>query len=109
MLEESIEFAEQDFSERQLIESRNEAESVLHLTERALARELTEAPGELPGEERRAIEGAVSALREAMAGTDYKNIRAFTDVLNQASTPLAERMMNRALGAALEGKKLGDV
>jgi hypothetical protein len=31
------------------------------------------------------------------------------DVLNQASTPLAERMMNRALGAALEGKKLGDV
>src|SRR6202142_467460 len=63
MLEESIEFAEQDFSERQLIESRNEAESVLKLTDKALARELAEAPGELPEEERRAIDGAIAALR----------------------------------------------
>jgi molecular chaperone DnaK (HSP70) len=109
MLEESIEFAEQDFSERQLIEARNEAESILQLTEKALARERAEAPGELPEEERRAIGDAIAALREALAGTDYKAVRAFVDVLNQASTPLAERMMNRALGAALEGKKLGDV
>jgi molecular chaperone DnaK len=109
MLEESIEFAEQDFTERQLIEARNEAESVLHLTEKALARERAEAPGELPEEERAAVEGAMAALRESLAGTDYKRVRALTDVLNQASTPLAERMMNRALSTALEGKKLGDV
>src|SRR6202162_288276 len=70
MLEESIEFAEQDFSERQLIEARNEAESILQLTEKALARELAEAPGELPAEERRAIDGAIAALREALGGTD---------------------------------------
>ncbi|HWF12108.1 MAG TPA: molecular chaperone DnaK [Candidatus Acidoferrales bacterium] len=109
MLEESIEFAEQDFSQRQLIEARNEAESILTLTEKALARELSEAPGELPEAERIQIQSAISALREALQGTDYKSIRAFGDVLNQASTPLAERMMNRALGEALEGKKLGDV
>jgi molecular chaperone DnaK (HSP70) len=109
MLEESIEFAEQDFSERQLIEARNEAESTLHLTEKALARELAEAPGELPEEERRAIDGAIASLREALVGRDYKSIRAFGDVLNQASTPMAERMMNRALGTALEGKNLGEV
>jgi molecular chaperone DnaK len=109
MLEESIEFAEQDFSQRQLIEARNEAESILHLTEKALSRELSEAPGELPEAERIQIQSAISTLREALQGTDYKSIRAFGDVLNQASTPLAERMMNRALGEALEGKKLGDV
>jgi molecular chaperone DnaK (HSP70) len=109
MLEESIEFAEQDFSQRQLIEARNEAEAILLATDKALAREKTEAPGELPGEEHRALEAAIAALREAVAGTDYKSIRAFVDVLNQASTPLAERMMNRALATALEGKKLGDV
>jgi Fe-S protein assembly chaperone HscA len=109
ILEESIEFAEQDFSQRQLIEARNEAEAILLATEKALARENVEAPGDLPDEERRALDGAVSALREAVAGTDYKSIRAFVDVLNQASTPLAERMMNRALATALEGKKLGDV
>jgi len=109
ILEESIEFAEQDFSERQLIEARNEAETVLNATEKALVRERAEAPGELPEEERRAAEDAVAALREALAGTDYKRIRGFIDVLNQASAPLAERMMNRALATALEGKKLGDV
>jgi Fe-S protein assembly chaperone HscA len=109
MLEESIEFAEQDLTERQLIEARNEAESVLALTEKALAREHAEAPGELPEDERRAVEDAIAALRESLAGKDYKRIRALMDVLNQASMPLAERMMNRALATALEGKKLGDV
>jgi Fe-S protein assembly chaperone HscA len=109
MLEESIEFAEQDFSQRQLIEARNEAESILHLTEKALARELSEAPDEVPEQERIAIQSAISTLREALEGTDYKSIRAFGDVLNQASTPLAERIMNRALGEALEGKNLGEV
>ena len=39
MLEESIEFAEQDFSERQLIEARNEAEAILQATEKSLARD----------------------------------------------------------------------
>ncbi len=109
ILEESIEYAEQDFSERQLIEARNEAETVLNATEKALVREQTEAPGELPADERRAIEGAVAALREALAGRDYKQVRAFVDVLNQATTPLAERMMNRALATAFEGKQLDKV
>ena len=109
MLEESIEFAEQDFSQRQLIEARNEAETVLQATEKALAREQAEAPGEMSSEERHALDAAVASLREAIASTDYKRIRAFVDVLNQATMPLAERMMNRALGAALEGKNLGEV
>ncbi|MFI5127732.1 MAG: Fe-S protein assembly chaperone HscA, partial [Candidatus Acidiferrales bacterium] len=37
MLEESIEFAEQDFEQRQLIEARNEAEAILRATEKALS------------------------------------------------------------------------
>jgi Fe-S protein assembly chaperone HscA len=109
MLEESIEYAEQDFTERQLIEARNEAESILHATEKALARETAEAPGEFSPGERESVEAAVAALRAAVAGSDYKSIRAYVDVLNQSSTPLAERMMNRAISGALEGKALGDV
>ncbi len=109
ILEESIEYAEQDFSERQLIEARNEAEIVLHATEKALVREQAEAPGELPAEESREIEGAIAALREVLAGNEYKQIRAFVDVLNQATMPLAERMMNRALATAFEGKRVGEV
>jgi Fe-S protein assembly chaperone HscA len=109
ILEESIEFAEQDFSQRQLIEARNEAESMIQATEKALAREMVEAPDETSAEEHHALNAALATLREAVAGKDYKSIRAFVDVLNQVSTPLAERMMNRAIGVALEGKNLGDV
>lgn len=106
MLEESIEFAERDFTQRQLIEARNEAESILHATDKALA---GAEPGELPEDERRAIDAAVAALRAAMAGADYKLIRARTDALNQATMPLAERMMNRAVEAAVKGKRLDEV
>jgi molecular chaperone DnaK len=109
MLEESIQYAEQDFAERQLIEARNEAETVLHATEKSLAREQSEAPGELPEQEREVISAVVAALREALAGTDSRQIRAFVEVLNQATMPLAERTINRALAAALEGKRVADV
>ena len=106
MLEESIEYAEQDFQERQWIEARNEAESMLHATEKSLGQELA---AELDPAERRAIDAAVAALREAMTGRDYKLIRARLDELNQATLPLAERMMNRALATALEGKRVDEV
>jgi hypothetical protein len=82
---------------------------VLRATQKALEREQIEAPGETKGEERRALDCAIAALRAAVADTDYKRIRVFVDVLNQATTPLAERMMNRMLGAALEGKNLGEL
>jgi len=106
MLEESIEYAEQDFSERQLIEARNEGESMLHATEKALAEPQA---ADLDGNERKRIEAAMAALRAAMASTDYKLVRARVDELNQATMGLAERMMNRALATALEGKRLEEV
>jgi molecular chaperone DnaK len=106
MLEESIEYAEQDFSERQLIESRNEAETLLRATEKTLA---AESDAELSAEERRGIDEAVARLRAAVAGNDYKLVRALTDELNQATMHLAEVVMNRALHTALEGKRVEDV
>ncbi len=67
MLEESIEFAEQDFAARQLVEARNEADTMLHATEKALARQQSEAPNEFPDDERRALDDAIAALRDALA------------------------------------------
>jgi Fe-S protein assembly chaperone HscA len=109
MLEESIEHAEQDFTQRQLIESRLEGEAILQATAKSLARLEAEAPGEAPESGRSAIEAAAAALRAALAGEDYKLIRARTEEMNQATLPLAERMMNRALSGALAGKRLSDV
>ena len=111
MLEESIEFAEQDFSERQLIEARTEAEAILHATEKTLreprAREIVES--ELSLDERRTITESVGRLKSALAGADYKLIRLRIDELNQATMHLAEILMNSALQTAVQGKKLDEV
>ena len=106
MLEESIEFAEQDFSERQLIEARNEADTILKATERTLQREDL---SQLSREERSIIDESVANLRAAVAGTDYKEVRAQIDKLNEATTHLAELVMNGALQTALQGKRLDEV
>ena len=106
MLEESIEYAEQDFTERQVIEARTEAESILSSTTKALANPNAASLAEA---ERAKIDACVAALKEAAQGSDYKQIRRQIDELNQATEHLAELLMNSALQTALEGKKLAEV
>jgi molecular chaperone DnaK len=106
MLEESIEYAEQDFAERQLIEARTESESILSATLKGLA--APQSAG-LSAEERGKIEASVAAVKETVAGTDYKLARKRIDELNHATEHLAELLMNSAVSAALEGRKLAEV
>jgi len=111
MLEESIEFAEQDFAERQLIEARTEADAILRATEKTLAepRAAGIVASELSDDERRNITISVAQLKSAVAGSDYKLVRERIDGLNQATMHLAEILMNSALQTALEGKRLEEV
>jgi len=106
MLEESIEYAEQDFAERQLIEARTEAESILTATAKALANPQAES---LSADERARIDATVAALKESVAGSDYKLIRKSIDELNHATEQLAEMLMSSAVSTALEGRKLAEV
>jgi molecular chaperone DnaK len=106
MLEESIEYAEQDFAERQVIEARTESEAILSATAKALANPQSAA---LSADERAKIEASVAALRESVAGSDYKLIRKRIDELNHATEHLAELLMNSAVSTALEGRKLAEV
>jgi len=105
MLEESIEYAEQDFAERQAIEARTEAETILVATGKALANPQS---GALAPEERTRIEAAVTALRESVTGSDYRLMRKKIDQLNEVTNHLAEVMMNSAVNSVLQGKKLAD-
>ncbi|MGB6482303.1 MAG: molecular chaperone DnaK [Candidatus Acidiferrales bacterium] len=106
MLEDSIEFAEQDFAQRQLIEARIETDTILRATEKAFARDEAQS---LPAAERAKIDASVSALRNAAAGADYKLIREKIDELNHATEHLAEISMNKALQAAVGGKRIDEV
>ncbi len=106
MLEESIEYAEQDFAERQLIEARTEAEAILAATLKALA---NPNAANLSAPERAKVDLAVTAVTEAVRGTDYKRIRQQMDDLNHATEHLAGLLMNSALQTAFEGKKIAEV
>jgi molecular chaperone DnaK len=106
MLEESIEYAEQDFAERQVIEARTESEAILSATAKALANPQSTS---LSVEERAKLDSSVAALQESVAGSDYKLIRKRIDELSRVTEHLAELLMNSAVSAALEGRKLAEV
>ncbi|MFQ5664536.1 MAG: Fe-S protein assembly chaperone HscA, partial [Terriglobia bacterium] len=106
MILESIEYAEADFAATQLVGARNEADTVLRATARALAEEQAQ---ELTPEERQRVERARAALQEAMKGDNYKLIRERIEELNQATHHLAELLMNSAVQSAVKGQRADEV
>ncbi len=102
MLEDSFAHAEEDVAARLLIEARNEADTVIHATERALKQ-----GGHLIGsEEAVRVRTALENLRAVRGGTDRDAIRGQTDRLNQATLHLAEVLMDSALKEALAAKRV---
>ena len=111
MLIESFEHAEADFEARLLIDARNEAESVIHATEKSLRshdfEQVVRAQLQ-PGEVDR-IRVALVELKQAMETTDRELLHDRTHALNHATQHLAEVMMNRSVREALAGKNVSDV
>lgn len=101
MLEESIDFAEEDVAARLLIEARNDADGLLRATRKQLVHATAD---ELP-----AIAAATDRLEAAVQETDYNRIRDLTEELNQITTPLAERIMDASIREALEHKRVEDL
>ncbi|KYG22857.1 MULTISPECIES: molecular chaperone DnaK [Bradyrhizobium] len=80
--------AEADKKRREAVTAKNEADGLVHSTEKALA----EHGSKVAETERRAIEDAVSDLKEALKGDDAEAIKAKTQTLAQASMKLGEAM-----------------
>ncbi len=111
MLLDSFEHAEADFEARLLIEAKNEAEAVMHATEKSLrAPDFAEIErAELAPGERQKIESVLAGLKMVLNGNDRETIQKWTRALNDTTQHLAEVMMNRSVHAALSGKNISDV
>jgi molecular chaperone DnaK (HSP70) len=111
MLIESFEHAEADFDARLLIEARNEAETVVHATEKSLRRPDFEGlvGTDITAEERARIDTRLVAAKAAMQGQDREAIQRATHELNDATKHLAEVMMNRSVREALTGRSVDSV
>ncbi|MDB5485907.1 MAG: molecular chaperone DnaK, partial [Tardiphaga sp.] len=80
--------AAEDKKRREAVDAKNHADALVHSTEKALA----EHGDKVAENERRAIEDAVSDLKEALKGDDAEAIKAKTNIVAQASMKLGEAM-----------------
>src|SRR5882724_6605679 len=80
--------AAEDKKRREAVDAKNHADALVHSTEKALA----EHGSKVEDSERRAIEDAVSDLKEALKGDDAEAIKAKTNTVAQASMKLGEAM-----------------
>jgi len=102
MVSDAAAHAEDDKKFRELVEVRNQADALLHGTEKSL-----EDLGEkVTAEERAAIEAASGDLKEALKGEDKESIDAKVKALSEVSASLAERVYEQA--AAEEGAEGSD-
>jgi molecular chaperone DnaK len=92
MVKDAEAHAEDDKKRKAQVEAKNHAEALIHSTEKALA----EHGSKVGDAERRAIEDAMSDLREALKGDDAEAIKAKSNTLAQASMKLGEAMYAQA-------------
>ena len=105
MLLESFDYAEEDFRQRQVIEARREADTILA----ALAKgKSNPAWQQLTSAERTNAETLEKGLLAVKDGNDYSAIRNTIDALNTGTMHLAELMMDTAVSSALKGKAMDD-
>ena len=88
MVQDAEEHAEEDRKARELVDARNQADSLTH----AVKKSLTEHGDKIGADEKAGIESAIKAVEEAMKGSDKEAIEAKTKALTEASHKLAEKM-----------------
>jgi molecular chaperone DnaK (HSP70) len=105
MILDSFDNAEEDFRKRQLIEARNETETILIALEKG---KKSPAWGLLTSDEKKQIAKMEKSLAAVNKEDDYQAIRKAIDALNQGTTRLAELMMDTAVSSALKGKTMDE-
>lgn len=99
MVQEAEENADADKGAREMAEVRNNADSLVYQSEKALK----DFGDKVSAEEKAAIESAITDLKSALEGEDVEAVKQKTEVLSQASQKLAEEMYkNQAEEAGAE-------
>jgi molecular chaperone DnaK len=105
MILDSFDSAEEDFRQRQLIEARNEAGTILAALGKG---KKSPAWSHLTTQEKKNISKLEKVLNTLQSEDDYQAIRKAIDALNQGTMRLAELMMDSAVSTALKGKNMDE-
>lgn len=100
MVKEAEANAENDKKERERVEVRNEADSMIYQTEKTLK----EMGDKVNAADKQRIEDAVATLKKAVEGGDTADIKSKTEALQQAAYKIAEEMYKQqGAGAGAAG------
>ncbi|MCA3639932.1 MAG: molecular chaperone DnaK [Methylobacterium sp.] len=111
MVKEAEANAEEDKKRRELVEARNQGESLIHSTEKSLK----EHGEKLPEADKAGAEAAIQSLRDALAGEDAEMIGERTQALMQVAMKIgetiykAEQEASAKADAEKDGAKTEDV
>jgi Fe-S protein assembly chaperone HscA len=103
MILDSFDHAESDFQERQLIEARNEASTILAAVEKAPSHPAWQ---QLTEEEQTKIRELTTELEILRDAGDLESLRSCTEALDQATRHFAELMMDATVSSALHGETM---
>ncbi len=101
MVQDAEKFAEEDKKRREGAEARNQADSLVHATEK----QLEENGDKIDAETKTAVEEAIAATKTALEGDDAEDISAKAQELTQAAMKMGEQIykQEQEAGAAAEG------
>jgi molecular chaperone DnaK len=88
MVKDAEQHAAEDRQRKELIEARNQAESLVHSTQKSL----TEIGDKVPESDKSTIEAAIAGLKTAAEGEDVEAIKAKTNDLAQVAMKLGEAL-----------------
>jgi len=105
MVQDAEQHAADDQKFREVVETRNQADNLIHATRKAMS-DLGDDLGE---DEKETIENAIKELEEAMEGEDKEAIETKMQALSEASSGMAERAYQQAGGGeeAAGGQQAG--
>jgi molecular chaperone DnaK len=103
MVKDAEAHAEEDRKFRELVDTRNKADAMMHATDKALK----EAGDKVPGDERAKIESAMSDLKTALTGDDKDLIDKKAQALAEAAQSLAQAAQAAQTGEAAGAQASG--
>jgi len=105
MVKDAETHAAEDKKRREAVEAKNQAEALVHSTEKSLA----EYGDKISADDRQAIETAVADLKTAIEGDNADDIKARTQKLAEVSMKLGQAMYEASQAESGAGKNDADV
>jgi molecular chaperone DnaK len=99
MVKDAEAHAEEDKAKRELIEARNQLDSMVYSSERSMK----EFGEKLGAEEKSSLEAAIEEAKKSLESNDLATLKAATEKLNTATHKLSEEMYKKASAAGAAG------